>query len=154
MFDDATRARIWSKVDRSAGSDACWPWIGKLHDGYGATSLSGKSLKAHRAVMLIEGHRIPPGHHVDHQCRNRACCNPSHLRIVTARMNTLENSVAPTAMNAAKTHCSHGHPLSGENLIERRGWRQCRECQRRVQRANNWKHRGLPRHLLATEPTA
>lgn len=37
--------------------------------------------------------------------------------------------------NLAKTHCVHGHPFSGENvLIDRRGWRACRECRRRRQR--------------------
>jgi len=43
--------------------------------------------------------------------------------------------------NAAKTHCPHGHPYSGDNLyivivtnLPNRGWRQCRTCQRTRQR--------------------
>lgn len=30
---------------------------------------------------------------------------------------------------SAVTHCVHGHPLSGDNLIVRaEGWRNCRQC--------------------------
>ncbi len=30
--------------------------------------------------------------------------------------------------NRDKTHCPAGHPLSGENLVEYGGSRQCKEC--------------------------
>jgi len=32
----ADPSRFWAKVDRSAGPNACWPWLGKKdRDGYG-----------------------------------------------------------------------------------------------------------------------
>jgi hypothetical protein len=38
---------------------------------------------------------------------------------------------APSRANAAKTHCAHGHPFEGENLIIRSdGGRGCRVCAR------------------------
>jgi len=34
-------------------------------------------------------------------------------------------------VNAVKTHCWNGHPLTGENLrVEQSGGRRCRICQR------------------------
>lgn len=35
-----------------------------------------------------------------------------------------------TAINARKTHCKRGHPLSGSNLLPRPLGRNCRECNR------------------------
>lgn len=38
---------------------------------------------------------------------------------------------SPAAENSTKTHCKHGHPLSGDNLYLRPdGDRGCRECRR------------------------
>lgn len=40
-------------------------------------------------------------------------------------------ALGPTAINAAKTHCVHGHELYGDNLIVTyRGRRHCRACQK------------------------
>lgn len=45
-------------------------------------------------------------------------------------------------LNAAKTHCKRGHPLSGENLMRNSsGCRQCRTCQRLAQRKYELKKR-------------
>ncbi len=36
--------RVWPKVDRSAGPDACWPWLGCYDEkGYGMTTVDGKT---------------------------------------------------------------------------------------------------------------
>lgn len=41
------------------------------------------------------------------------------------------------SLNAAKTHCKSGHPLSGENLyVNKRGSRECRTCSRERGRMN------------------
>jgi hypothetical protein len=52
---------------------------------------------------------------IDHTCKNRGCQNVKHMRVVTQRTNTLENSECPHAKNAAKTECVRGHPFSPEN---------------------------------------
>lgn len=36
----------------------------------------------HRFIYRAHKGELPEGHEVDHICRNRACCNPSHLRAI------------------------------------------------------------------------
>ena len=78
--------RFWSKVDRSGGPDACWPYTGALvWDGYGRFRLTDRTVRAHRyAYELTHGPTRSP---LDHLCRNRVCCNPSHLEPVTPEEN-------------------------------------------------------------------
>lgn len=76
-------ARFWSKVDRSKGEDACWPWTGKFHykaGGYGNARLGGKAVYSHHvAWILTHGTRPEKGLGIRHKCGIRACCNPHHL---------------------------------------------------------------------------
>jgi hypothetical protein len=91
----------------------CWLWIASGdRDGYGRFDHGA----AHRWAWMLYRGPIPEGMVLDHMCRVRSCVNPDHLRVVTPRINALENSHAHAAVNAAKTHCIHGHPLSGDNL--------------------------------------
>jgi hypothetical protein len=49
------------------------------------------------------------------------------------------------ALNAAKTHCCHGHPFSPDNTyVNPKGGRECRTCHRKHALAH-WhrKHAGL-----------
>lgn len=89
---------------------------------------------AHRLSLQLCNIKIPDGMLVDHMCRNRACVRPSHLRIVTHKQNTLENSLSIQAKNASKTHCNHGHELIAENLVRsfarKRHQRICKVCLR------------------------
>lgn len=81
---------FWSRVDRSGGPDACWPWLGSINaKGYGRRHHQGKLTLAHRVALLISGVTIPEGYTVDHLCRNRACQNPAHLEAVPHRREEL-----------------------------------------------------------------
>lgn len=126
--------RFWAMIERRAPQE-CWPWKGALSSrGYGRIQTPwSSSAPAHKVSLLLAGTAIPRGFVVDHVCRNRACVNPAHLRVVTAKENALENSASVVAVNAAKTHCKNGHVLTPDNLTAtglRRGWRLCRICQR------------------------
>lgn len=93
-LSDRDVARFWSKVDRAAGPDACWPWTGNTdRDGYGTLGRSGR---AHRVACTL-GHGEPPGPglHACHapRCTTRACCNPLHLRWDTAGGNQADVAI-------------------------------------------------------------
>lgn len=109
----------------------CWEWAGaKNRDGYGRIGTDAKSrwTSTHRvAYELIEG-PISEGLHLDHLCRNRACCNPAHLEPVTCKENILRGD-SPTALNAVKSHCDAGHEFTLSNTYLRsNGHRGCRAC--------------------------
>lgn len=132
--------RFWAKVDKSAGPYGCWPWLGALNNGmYGVfTPYSGENRQttAHRfAYILTNGPISPPSLQVDHLCRVRQCANPRHLRLTTNRENSLAGH-SFSALNARKTHCDHGHELTGDNVYNWRGSRLCRTCRSRVSLAS------------------
>lgn len=76
----SAQCRFWSKVDKSGGPDACWPWTGALSTkGYGRFALStGNYIQANRF-----SYELTYGSLGDlfacHRCDNPRCCNPAHL---------------------------------------------------------------------------
>lgn len=121
--------RIYVKI---TFSDGCWEWKAAVEPtgGYGILNVNGRTRKAHKVVYEILVGSVPEGLELDHLCRNRRCVKPGHLEPVTRREN-VARGVAPSAVNTAKTHCVHGHPFSGDNLILRSdGGRRCRICRR------------------------
>jgi len=120
-------ARIYSKIVIDKDSQ-CWNWQGPLRDGYGRIYWKGKTIQAHRWFYNQKFGNLPDWKQkgdpeIDHICRNRACVNPDHLRVVSVKENILAG-LGPTAINARKTVCKHGHSLVPDN----RGHRKCKTC--------------------------
>jgi HNH endonuclease len=114
--------------------------------GYGVIGFQGKLIMVHRYCWEREVGPIPEGLVIDHQCRNRACCNVDHLRVVTRRVNATENVVGTVwQKNAAKTHCIHGHPL-GERLPGTL-YRLCKTCDKLRDRNAARKRKDAERRL-------
>ncbi len=113
----------------------CITWTGYRGSGGYATIIITRKRKAkahmvHRIIYEATIGKIPCGLEIDHLCRNRACVNPVHMRVVTSRENTL-CGMSPSAINARKTHCIRGHALTGDNLYVRpNGKRNCMICRR------------------------
>lgn len=67
-----------------AGPKDCWRWMGPVSSsGYPQILCR----YAHRVIFEIANGRAPDGFEVDHQCRNKLCVNPAHLRIATSNQN-------------------------------------------------------------------
>jgi hypothetical protein len=75
---------LWSQLRIT--SNGCWEWQGKRNGpGYGEVRQGdGSRIGAHRLIYLLTVGPLKDGDHVHHECRNRLCCNPSHLRAMSA----------------------------------------------------------------------
>jgi hypothetical protein len=113
----------------------CWEWTGTLRNGYGAIGIDSVKTRmttryTHRLVYEALVGPIPDDRQIDHLCRNRRCCNPAHLEVVTGLVNVRRGTVGQVNGDRKRnqTHCKRGHPLSGENLYRHGIRRHCRRC--------------------------
>lgn len=140
---DQFKESFWRRVRKVEGG--CWEWMGKLtRNGYGKCQFHNKEFYVHRLSYTWVFGEIPSDKVLDHLCRNRKCVNPSHLEVVTSRENVLRGE-SVFAKRKRQTHCIHGHPLSGSNLIiYKNGTRHCRAC------AQIWEAARPPRKHINT----
>ncbi|MCB0406444.1 MAG: HNH endonuclease [Bdellovibrionales bacterium] len=132
----------------------CWYWTGNVDksSGYGRLYWNKKTFLAHRLSVELFKEPIPAEKCVDHMCRNRACVNPRHLRVVSYRQNTLENSESLSAQYSKRTHCSKGHKLV--LLKTKKGGRICRVCKNEGQRRRRLMKSDGVRSIRATKLSA
>lgn len=100
--------RLWAKVDKSGGPDACWLFTGADNGrDYPILSRPGDStgktpFYAHRlAYALAHGvdyDDLPPDEETRHSCHTRRCCNPKHLLMGTSTDNK-QDSIADGRMH-------------------------------------------------------
>jgi hypothetical protein len=117
------------KVDLKTG---CWNWTGgKNSYGYGYLYYKQISMRVARlSAYLYLNFDLKSENFICHKCNNKACFNPEHLYVGTNSTNQYDTVAAGNHHNAVKTHCPDGHEYTKENIIYRRGTRECRECGR------------------------
>lgn len=114
------------KIQNETG---CWIFSGAIDkDGYRICH-DKKPYKSHRYSFELFNGPLSEYMVIDHMCRNRACCNPDHLRDVTPTVNAKENRI-----NMLIDYCKKGHKLTEENKSKHKGnggfVTVCKECNR------------------------
>lgn len=134
--------RFESKVERNGpvpearpdlGPCWIWPEIVSTNGGYGRFWDGERTVTTHRWSYERFVGPIPDGLQLDHLCRVRACCNPTHLEPVTQLVNIRRSP------RIKPTHCPQGHEYTPEtSRTKKTGSRSCVICsnaRRRARRA-------------------
>lgn len=82
MGKPVSEEEVFSRIDFH-GDSGCWNWLGTLTQGYGCVTFRRRNWMTHRFVYETFCEAVPEGMVLDHLCRNRRCCNPDHLEVVT-----------------------------------------------------------------------
>lgn len=148
LLGHGRRLQLWTVLFQVRQDGECLRFQGPhSRDGYGSIGSEG----AHRVAYKAFVGPIPDGHQLDHArargCRFRDCINVEHLEPVEQLTNWIRGD-APSAVNARKTHCGAGHPLTAENLSPaklRGGRRACRVCMNATETARRQRTRAAAR---------
>jgi len=124
-------------IDEKTG---CWNYTGyKAKNGYGLFTVSSKhTVLVHRYVYILFKGEPQFGQVSDHLCRNRSCCNPGHLEMVSSRENTIRGN-GKSARGAASPRCWR---CGSDYFTRADGTRICKPCLARASKAWHERNKG------------
>lgn len=131
--------------------NGCWEWEGALESqgyGYVGPNYTGTRL-VHRVMYILTFGEASKDLEIDHLCRNKKCCNPDHLELVTKSVNQLRRYAASPVVA-----CRKGHEFVEGSYYVYGGKRACKECARARDKVNNvyrTARRRASHNILATE---
>ncbi len=103
----------------------CWVWQGSTNtNGYGKFRVEGKTVYTHRFSYTRFKGPIPSGLTIDHLCRNRLCCNPDHLEVVSFVENQRRRHLVPCPHTEYR---NEGRCIPCDRLASRMRTRKWRE---------------------------
>ena len=115
---------FWDYVDKSAGENACWPWLRAINkNGYGSVWIDKKCVTASRIAYELTFGPIPKGdgYHglvVMHSCDNRPCCNPKHLSLGTQRDNNKDRDEKGRVKRRCRGEENHNSRFTQNDVFE------------------------------------
>lgn len=81
-------------------------WPGRslklTHDGYTQVTVDGRRGRAHYIAWVLANGPVPVGLTLDHLCRNRPCCEVTHLEPVTMSENVRRGNLPEIAREHMK----------------------------------------------------
>lgn len=131
----------------------CWMWFPEKPHQYAFMYVNKVQYLVHRLMYSLFVAPANPAMHTDHLCRIPCCVNPSHLEMVTPRINTLRGT-SPSAKNAQKTHCIRGHEFTPDNVWKvgkDKRFRVCRTCSTDYIRRHKGFKRSTPMPIRSDE---
>jgi hypothetical protein len=108
-------ADFLSRIDNSAGEDACHPWTSvKNKGGYGSYTKCGYTVLAHRLRKAMADPNSIDAPVIMHACDNPQCCNPRHLIAGSYAENTQDMYRKGRNNNAPADHLRDrpNHPMA------------------------------------------
>jgi hypothetical protein len=118
----STAERLWRRVDKSGGPDACWPFTRAVNrKGYGIVGGRNRGL-AHRIAFEAVKGPVPDGLLVCHHCDNPPCCNPAHLFAGTIPDNALDMVAKGRAPDMRNERCGKSRLTDQQVADIRKRW--------------------------------
>jgi len=130
-MDDRLLPHVVTRIEeRDMGwTTSCWIFTGPLRpDGYARVSIKNKMTYLHVYIWTTLVGPKPAGLDLDHLCRIRHCCRPTHLDPVTRKTNAMRGETGSNHRN--KDRCKWGHLFDEANTYRYKGKRHCRKCRK------------------------
>lgn len=112
--------RFWDHVGKPE-ANGCRIYKGPIAaNGYGVFTIgrppTHHTVMAHRYAYVLMNGPIPFDMDIDHLCKVRGCCEPTHMELVTHKENMARRAIAGK--------CKRGHVLEGNRTRAGR----CKTC--------------------------